>query len=136
MQKKYTLEDFNSFERNENGFIVCPAGDYTVIEQFPKKCSFGERCSFGKECKCEQKHEFKRLFLIGYIGSRDDTTQFWLLADNSILVRCGCFCGSIDEFKTKVLQTHKDNHYAKEYLAAAVLAKLHFGYEEQGNAEK
>ena len=140
--KKYTLADLRTFERNENGFIICPAGDYTAIEKFPERCIFGERCSFGKccsfgeDCKCEQNYEFEKLFQIGYIGSRDDTTQFWLLTDKSILVRCGCFCGNIDEFIEAVKGTHGDTLYAKEYIAAAELAELHFGVKERNHAEK
>ncbi len=134
--KKYTLADLRTFERNENGFIICPAGDYTAIEKFPERCIFGERCSFGEDCKCEQNYEFEKLFQIGYIGSRDDTTQFWLLTDKSILVRCGCFCGNIDEFIEAVKGTHGDTLYAKEYIAAAELAELHFGVKERNHAEK
>lgn len=146
--KKYTLEDLQNFEKTENGFIICPSGDYTAIKEFPCRCSFGkncsfgeccsfgEDCSFGKRCKCEQNYEFEKLFQIGYIGSRDDTTQFWLLTDKSILVRCGCFCGNIDEFIEAVKGTHGDTLYAKEYIAAAELAKLHFGVKERNHAEK
>ena len=146
--KKYTLEDLRTFERNENGFIICPTGDYTDIKEFPcrcsfgkccsfsKRCSFGECCSFGERCECEQNYEFEKLFQIGYIGSRDDTTQFWLLTDKSILVRCGCFCGNIDEFIEAVKGTHGDTLYAKEYIAAAELAELHFGVKERNHAEK
>ena len=93
---------------------------------FGEDCSFGEWCSFGNGCKCEDNHEFEKLFQIGYIGSRDDTTQFWLLTNKSILVRCGCFCGNIDKFIESVKKKHGDTSYAKEYLAAMELAKLHF----------
>ena len=134
--KKYTLKDLRTFEKNENGFIICPAGDYTDIKEFPCRCRFGECCSFGERCECEQNYEFEKLFQIGYIGSRDDTTQFWLLTDKSILVRCGCFCGYIDKFIEAVKGTHGDTLYAKEYIAAAELAELHFGVKERNHAEK
>lgn len=154
--KKYILTDLENFEKDEKGFIICPTGDYTSIKNFPlycdfgngcrfcnscsfgewcdfgkrcsfgEDCSFGEWCSFGNGCKCEDNHEFEKLFQIGYIGSRDDTTQFWLLTNKSILVRCGCFCGNIDKFIESVKKKHGDTSYAKEYLAAMELAKLHF----------
>lgn len=94
---------------------------------FGKCCRFGEGCSFGKGCKCEGGHEFRELFMVDYIGSRKDTTQFWHLTDGGILVRCGCFCGLLDEFAAKVKETHGDNQYAKEYMAAIELAKVKFG---------
>ena len=58
------------------------------------------------------------------IGSRCDNTTFYRTNDNGIFVCCGCFTGSIDEFQSKVLETHKDNKYAKEYLAAITMAKI------------
>ena len=197
--QKYTSEDLAKFEQDENGYIICPAGDYTAIKDFPARCSFGEwchfdewcsfgkecsfgewcifgehcsfgewcsfgwccgfgarcifcewcgfgercrfseecsfgaqcsfgaRCSFGEMCQCEGGHEFTRLFTVGYIGSRNGTTQFWLLTDGSILVRCGCFCGSLDEFAAKVKTIHGDSKHARAYAAAVELAKIQLG---------
>ena len=47
--KKYTLEDFDSFER-DGVYIICPSGDYSGIMEFPSFCSFGEGCSFDEQC--------------------------------------------------------------------------------------
>ena len=135
--KQYTIEDFAGFEKNKLGYTICPPGDYTAIKEFPAKCSFGEYCRFGGYCKCEDDKELKALFTVGYIGSRKGTSYFWHLADGSILVRCGCFCGDLDEFTAKVKETHGDpltgtgNRYAKEYMAAIELAKVRFGEEEE-----
>ena len=49
--KKYTVEDIKGFEKNEEGWIMCPAGDYTEIKSFPEGCSFGEDCRFGDNCR-------------------------------------------------------------------------------------
>lgn len=54
--KKYTIEDFNSFKKDENGRIICPSGDYTEIKNFPDFCKFEKECFFawetvfGKSC--------------------------------------------------------------------------------------
>lgn len=48
--KQYTIEDFAGFDKNEQGYTICPPGDYTAIKEFPAKCSFGERCRFGESC--------------------------------------------------------------------------------------
>ena len=61
------------------------------------------------------------------IGSRHDNTIFYKCEDNSIRVICGCFHGTLDEFVSKVKETHGDNKYAKEYLAAIEMCKVHFG---------
>ena len=48
--KKYTQSDFDNFEVDENGYKICPSGDYTQISSFGEMCSFGEGCSFGAWC--------------------------------------------------------------------------------------
>ena len=53
--KKYTQADFNAFEVID-GIKQCPSGDYSDIQIFVERCSFGgccsfeECCSFGKWC--------------------------------------------------------------------------------------
>lgn len=45
--KKYTQSDFDNFEVDENGYKICPSGDYTQISSFGAGCSFGEKCRHG-----------------------------------------------------------------------------------------
>lgn len=130
--KKYTLGDFKTFERDEDGSILCPAGDYTEIKEFPKKCSFGEECSFGRWCRFGERCSFEdmavtgkqmRMLQISRIGSRGGCTYFWK-HDKGIYVRCGCFSGDMEAFAAKVEETHKDNkQYLKEYRGAIAYAK-------------
>lgn len=59
------------------------------------------------------------------IGSRFDTTTFFKTANSEIYVSCGCFRGSITEFREKVKKTHGvDTKYAKVYQSAANLAEM------------
>ena len=60
---------------------------------------------------------------IGPIGSRDDVTTFFACDDKQICVVCGCFYGTLGEFRAKVKATHGDNKHAKAYLLAADLAE-------------
>ena len=62
--------------------------------------------------------------LIGAIGSRADFTTFMRSKDRKIIVACGCFRGTIDEFEAKVKETHGDSKHAKAYMAAIELAKI------------
>ena len=39
---------------------------------------------------------------------------------------CGCFQGTIDEFKEKIKETHGDNKYAREYNSMIETALIHF----------
>ena len=59
-------------------------------------------------------------------GSEERTTTFFRCKDGNIRVNCGCFYGTIDEFRYKVHETHGDSKYAKEYLMIADLMKFHF----------
>ena len=67
------------------------------------------------------------------IGSRFGITTAFRRKDGNIGIKCGCFEGSLDEFAAKVVETHGDNKYGREYKAAIELIKIHFGEEEQTN---
>ena len=47
--KKYTQADFDAFEVID-GIKQCPSGDYSAIQVFSDRCSFGRDCSFGDWC--------------------------------------------------------------------------------------
>ena len=65
--------------------------------------------------------------IIGPIDSHSGTTTFFKTSDkdNAIKVACGCFTGDIDAFQKKVIKTHGNNNYAKEYKLAIEIAKIH-----------
>lgn len=54
------------------------------------------------------------------------TTTFFRCNNGVVRCQCGCFYGSIDEFRAKVRGTHGNSKYAKEYLMIADLMELHF----------
>ena len=62
-------------------------------------------------------------------GSEYRTTTFFRLKDGSVGVRCGCFYGTLQEFRDKVRKTHKDTKKAREYLMLADLMELRFSKE-------
>ena len=59
-----------------------------------------------------------------YFGSVNRTTTAFKTRDKKICVKCGCFLGTLEEFRKKVKITHGDNQYAKEYLMMADLIEL------------
>lgn len=165
--KKYTIEDLKGFEKDENGRLLCPAGDYTEIASFPGCCSFGEccrfgagcsfgeccsfgegcrfgeRCSFGADCRFGAGCRFGErcgfegghiaapgypLLTFGGFGSANRTTYAFNCQDG-IWVRCGCFSGSLEEFREKVRERHGDTPFAIEYLAVADLIERRFSRE-------
>lgn len=78
----YTKEAFGKFVKTEDGYTICPVGDYTKIYEFPDNCYFeshsifgfgvtfgentrfgcdsifGERCEFGKGCHFDEACTF------------------------------------------------------------------------------
>ena len=68
--------------------------------------------------------------IIKGFGSEYRNTTFFRGKDDEILVNCGCFNGSIDEFRAKVKETHGDSKLAVEYLAIADLMENHFNKED------
>ena len=67
---------------------------------------------------------------ISGIGSRLGTTTVFTDKDGGVLIKCGCFSGTLEEFEKKVDDTHGDMKYGKEYRALIELIKIHF---EVGN---
>ena len=59
-------------------------------------------------------------------GREFRATTFFRQRDKSIGVVCGCFYGTLEEFREKVKETHGDSKYAKEYLMIAYLMETHF----------
>lgn len=67
-------------------------------------------------------------------GREQRSTTFFRCADGEIRTQCGCFYGTIEEFRAKVKETHGDSKYAKEYLMIADLMEYHFN-ESEGEDE-
>lgn len=139
--KRYTQAEFDAFERDEKGIKYCPTGDYSQIEnfgrlcnfgkccRFGKYCCFGERCSFGERCNFEGIGRAK----LGYpfaawigAGSRKGSKTYFFNLEQGIYVRCGCFSGTLSEFREKVRETHGTDGLAGEYLAIADLVERKF----------
>jgi uncharacterized protein YjbI with pentapeptide repeats len=70
------------------------------------------------------------ILLIGPIGSRSAYTQIYR-TDNGVYVQCGCFFGTVDEFASKVKETHGDNKYANQYRKVIDFANKYFEKDEQ-----
>ena len=78
-------------------------------------------------------HRCQIIACLGF-GSRFGSTVIYRNADGFLSVTCGCFTGSIDEFKKEIKRTHGKNIYAKEYKAIIKLIKTHdFGVRKKFN---
>lgn len=80
------------------------SGDARVDDDADYACVKG----FGRECR---------------------NTTFFRTKDGGVSVVCGCFHGTMQEFREKVKETHGESKMAKEYLMIADLMKMHFDKE-------
>lgn len=86
-------------------------------------CRFGEGCSFGAGCSCENGRVFKAVVSFEGAGRERRKTYCFLLEDNTIFVRCGCFSGTESAFIEKVHKTHAGTPHEDVYLSFFDAAK-------------
>ena len=83
---------------------------------------YGEARVFGEARVSKCTH----MLTVGRIGSRNDITTFFRTRSESgfaISVSCGCFYGTVAEFRREVAKTHGDNKHCRVYQLAADLAE-------------
>ena len=117
--KKYTQSDFDNFEVDENGYKICPSGDYTQISSFGEDCSFDEKCSFENGAV-----KNGRYVAVDRIGSANRKAYFFMDEDGKMFVRAGCWFSDMAAFKKRVKEVHAGTIHEKTYLAACDLAEL------------
>ena len=93
-------------------------------------CCDAEVYGNAKVCGDAEVYGNADYLLIGRIGSRFSFTTFFKNKDKGITVSCGCFLGTIAEFRAKVTDTHGNNKHAKIYNLAADMAELQILGEE------
>lgn len=59
-------------------------------------------------------------------GSQYRRTTFYRAKGKDIYVTCGCFNGSLDEFRHKCIETHGSNKFSREYRLLASVIEYHF----------
>ena len=76
----------------------------------------GDACVYG----------YADYILLSGFGSHNRSTTMFKEKSGNICVSCGCFSGTLQEFESKVKETHGNNKFAREYLALVEAAKIHF----------
>ena len=72
---------------------------------------------------------------ISPIGSERGVLTAFRQKDNSIMVRRGCFSGTIDEFESAVDERHGDSKYGDVYRALIPVIKLQLDEVEVSNEQ-
>jgi hypothetical protein len=96
--------------------------------KFSCDCKFSSDCMFGNGCTFEgykTKNGYPFISIAG-AGSKNRTTYFFNAVDE-IIVRSGCFKGTLNEFREKVLKDcTPDSIKALQYLGMANIAAATF----------
>lgn len=95
--------------------------DSAIVYGTARVCGVAIICNDAKVCRSED------YIVVQGFGRVQRTTTFYRLKNGDIGVTCGCFDGTIREFRDEVKETHGGNKYAQEYLMVADLMELHFG---------
>ena len=64
------------------------------------------------------------IFIIGPLGS-DARYLTAYLTDGGVMVRTGCFFGTLEEFSAAVTEKHGDNTHGREYRAVIAMIEAH-----------
>ena len=86
----------------------------------------GKGARIGENARIGEGAEIKSIYdymTVGGIGSRQGMTTFYRCKDGLIRVNCGCFNGTLDDFKAKVHKTHAGTIHERAYMAAIHMAK-------------
>ena len=121
--KKVTQEMFDTFIVI-CGIKQCPTGDYSKIKSFGESCSFWESCRFGESCSFVESCSFENghvtatnlqpFYKFSGFSSREMSETYIFNCVDGVFVRCGCFFGSVDDFKNRVIKEKgEDNGYLK-----------------------
>ena len=84
-----------------------------------RSCSYCSSCSSCRDCSyCSDCRDFKsnpQRITSKKIGSRNSqTTYYWNEEKEQII--CGCFKGTLQEFKEAIEKEHSDNDHSKAYF--------------------
>ena len=77
---------------------------------------------WGRLCSCSD------ILCVSPIGSRNGCTTIFH-TDKGLFVQCGCFRGTLDEFASKVKDTHGENKHARDYLALVEFVKVKYNVD-------
>ena len=90
---------------------------------FGEGCSFGGGCSFGERCSFEGNYKYVGNYpywKFGGFGSRTGSELYVYKFESGLHVRAGCWFGTIEDFRQRVIETYSDEH---EYLDIIELCK-------------
>ena len=126
-----TLKRIRALIRIDLGWTVINPGDLggwlekeSNLSHEGKAWVWGNAKVWGNAEVCGDAFIFRaeHLLVMGAMGSRNAFTSFFRNKKGEIKVKCGCFFGTVDQFLSKVAETHGDSKHAIVYRAAVTVA--------------
>ena len=127
IEKEYNLSQSGNAWVAGNAWVYDNARVYDNAWVYGDARVYGNAEVYGNARVCGDAE----IIWLSKIGSRLGITTAFRRKDGNIGIKCGCFEGSLDEFAAKVVETHGDNKYGREYKAAIELIKIHFEEENK-----
>ena len=124
------IESENNLDQSGEAWVSGEAIVFDEARVLDKAMVFGEARVSGEAWVSKCTH----MLTVGRIGSRNDITTFFQTRSESgfsISVSCGCFYGTLAEFRRKVAETHGDNKHGRVYQLAADLAEAQIELDEE-----
>lgn len=106
----------------------CRNCNYCTDCKYCHNCKYCDNCDNCKYCKyctncdnCINVHSSQDYLILGPAQSSSRMTYAYIDSESkSLMISCGCFTGSLDEFKAKISETHEDSPlYLAQYNAFA-----------------
>ena len=126
---------WGSFNNSCKFGTECKFGEFCDFNnscKFGEKCRFSTDCIFGLGCTFEDGHIAKTtlpFITLAGVGSEARTCYFYDF-EKGIHVRAGCFFGTLEEFKAKVLEDEKTpetpSKKTKNVIAFCSIAETQF----------
>ena len=113
--KTYKQADCDAIPKDENGIRRYASGNYGRCS-FGEWCRFGEGCRFGDGCSLEGNKLIlgSTIYTGGGCGSKNRTT-YGIPTETGVYIRCGCWSGTLKEFRETVAKNHSTSGIKREY---------------------
>jgi len=106
-----------SYCSNCRGCSNCGYCSYCSSCSNCSNCSSCSYCSYCSDCSgCRDYKENPQRIVSPRIGSRQRQTTVYWTGKEDVQVVCGCFKGSLEEFKKEVIAVHNNSEYCNQYL--------------------
>lgn len=128
VEKEENLSQYGSAWVSDNAFVLGNA------QVYDNAWVSGNAQVCGNTWVCDNAHIYGNarvydnadyIYLNGF-GFHSHSTTMFRGENENIYVSCGYFSGTLQEFESKVKETHGNNKFAREYLALIEAAKIHF----------